>query len=110
MGNVKQSISIHVPHEPVIDILWYCDDESGYGVEVISESDGLLDFEFGDNSDALYRLSGMWYDTLGVLVDQSDDVAELIHSLGQLSMDDDFADFKAIIENTLDMSEYLEGA
>lgn len=110
MGNVKQSISIHVPNEPAIDILWYCDDESGYGVEIISESDGLLDFEFGDNSDALYHLSGMWYDTLKVLMDHSDDVAELIHSLGQLSMDNDYADFKDIIENTLDMSEYLEGA
>ena len=110
MGNVKQSISIHVPNEPAIDILWYCDDESGYGVEIISESDGLIDFEFGDNSEELYHLSGMWYDTLGVLVDQSDDVAELIHSLGQLSMDDDYADFKDIIENTLDMSECLEGA
>lgn len=55
-----------------IDVLLYCDDDEGYGVEIISDDHGLSDYAFGNNSVECYNMAYSWFQTLKVMVDESD--------------------------------------
>lgn len=47
----------------LVDVIWYADDLGNYGVEVISEDYGLIDFLF-DTSIESYSVSHAWYQVL----------------------------------------------
>lgn len=65
MTKIKEQITLNLSEGPV-DILWYADDETGYGVEVISEDHGLGDFVF-DHSIEGYSVSHAWYQVLSTV-------------------------------------------
>lgn len=62
MTTVKDQWQIQVSSGHV-DIIWYADNLGNYGVEVISEDHGLIDFLF-DASIESYSISHAWYQVL----------------------------------------------
>jgi hypothetical protein len=61
MSKVKDDTKINIVdsegNQENIYILWYVNDEDGYGVEMMDDYNGLADFIFNDD----YDLSGEWY-------------------------------------------------
>ena len=55
-----------------IDVLLYCDDDEGYGVEIISDDLGLSDYAFGNNSVECHNMAHCWFNTLKVTAEESD--------------------------------------
>ena len=55
-----------------IDVLLYCDDDEGYGVEIISDDRGLSDYAFGNNSVECHNMAHCWFNTLKVTAEESD--------------------------------------
>lgn len=63
----------HTNQDGNIDVLLYCDDDEGYGVEIISDDHGLSDYAFGNNSVECYNMAHCWFQTLKVMAEESDD-------------------------------------
>lgn len=55
-----------------IDVLLYCDDDEGYGVEIIKGDHTLSDYAFGNNSVECYNMAHCWFNTLMVMAEESD--------------------------------------
>lgn len=62
----------YVDQDGDIDVLLYCDDDEGYGVEIISDDHGLSDYAFGNNSVECYNMAHCWFQTLKVMSEESD--------------------------------------
>lgn len=62
----------YVDQDGNIDVLLYCDDDEGYGVEIISDDHGLSDYAFGNNSVECYNMAHCWFQTLKVMSEESD--------------------------------------
>lgn len=56
-----------------IDILLYCDDDEGYGVEIIDGDSSLADYAFGNNSVECHNMAYCWFNTLRVMYEETDD-------------------------------------
>lgn len=55
-----------------IEVLLYCDDDEGYGVEIMEGDLSLADYTFGNNSVECHNMAYCWFQTLMVMVDESD--------------------------------------
>ena len=71
MAKVKQQFK-YVDRDGNIDVLLYCDDDEGYGVEIISDDSTLADYAFGNNSVECYNMAHCWFQTLMVMAEESD--------------------------------------
>ena len=71
MAKVKQQFK-YIDKDGNIDVLLYCDDDEGYGVEIISDDSTLSDYAFGNNSVECYSIAHCWFQTLMVMAEESD--------------------------------------
>ena len=71
MAKVKQQFK-YVDRDGDIDVLLYCDDDEGFGVEIISGNSTLADYAFGNNSVDCYNMAHCWFQTLMVMAEESD--------------------------------------
>ena len=71
MAKVKQQFK-YVDRDGDIDVLLYCDDDEGFGVEIISGDSTLADYAFGNNSVDCYNMAHCWFQTLMVMAEESD--------------------------------------
>lgn len=78
MAKVKAQYKTH--HTPPIDILQYVDDETGYGVELISEDIGLIDFECDDDT----AEADAWFTVIATALDTAKDPEPVIAALDTL--------------------------
>jgi hypothetical protein len=76
MAKVKDSISVPYLDEDGISnqlhLIFDCDDDIGYGVEFLSDEEGIASWSFGDNSIESYILAEGWYEfTSSILTETS---------------------------------------
>lgn len=56
-----------------INVRLYCDDDEGYGVEIIDGDSSLADYAFGNNSVECHNMAYCWFNTLQVMYEETDD-------------------------------------
>jgi hypothetical protein len=71
MAKVKEEIAVTIAGDEV-KVLWYSDDEEGYGVEIWHEEATIEDFSFGHTQDA-YEFSFKTFHCIAALLKSNAD-------------------------------------